>query len=49
MNGSRVQRESCPLALLYEKLGALQGAKTVRVFLDACFSGRGADLYIAIQ
>ena len=34
--------ESYPLDLLYEKLGALQGAKTVRVFLEACFSG-GSD------
>ena len=31
--------ESYPLRLLYEKLGALQRTKTVRVFLDACFSG----------
>ena len=31
--------ESYPLELLYEKLGALQRTKTVRVFLDACFSG----------
>ena len=33
------QSESYSLKLLYERLGALQGAKTVRVFLDACFSG----------
>ena len=35
----RAQSESYPLKLLYEKLGALQHTKTVRVFLDACFSG----------
>ena len=35
----RVQSESYPLKLLYEKLGALRHTKTVRVFLDACFSG----------
>ena len=33
------QTESYSLKLLYEKLGALQHANTVRVFLDACFSG----------
>ena len=35
----RAQTESYPLKLLYEKLGALRHTKTVRVFLDACFSG----------
>ena len=35
----RAQSESYPLELLYEKLGALRHTKTVRVFLDACFSG----------
>ena len=33
------ETEGYPLALLYEKLGALRRAKTVRVFLDTCFSG----------
>ncbi len=31
--------EGYPIELLYEKLGQLQGAKSVRVFLDTCFSG----------
>ena len=33
------ETESYPLALLYEKLGALGHTKTVRVFVEACFSG----------
>ena len=33
------ETESYPLALLYEKLGALRYTKTVRVFVEACFSG----------
>ena len=28
-----------PIDLLYENLGKLEAAKTVRVYLDACFSG----------
>ena len=31
--------EGYPIKLLYEKLGALRGARAVRVFLDTCFSG----------
>ena len=33
------ETESYPLKLLYEKLGALRHTKTVRVFVEACFSG----------
>ena len=33
------QAEGYPIELLYEKLGQLQRAKSVRVFLDTCFSG----------
>ena len=33
------ETESYPLAMLYEKLGALGNTKTVRVFVEACFSG----------
>ena len=33
------QTESYPLDLLYEKLGALRHTMTVRVFVEACFSG----------
>ena len=35
----RAQSEGYPLALLYERLGALRHTRTVRVFIDACFSG----------
>ena len=35
----RAQNEGYPLALLYEKLGALRHVKTVSVYLEACFSG----------
>ena len=33
------QEDGYPLDLLYEKLGALDKARSVQVFLDACFSG----------
>ena len=33
------QEDGYPLDLLYEKLGSLARARSVRVFLDACFSG----------
>ena len=33
------QEDGYPLDLLYEKLGSLGKARSVRVFLDACFSG----------
>ena len=33
------QAEGYPIELLYEKLGQLRGSKSVRVFLDTCFSG----------
>ena len=32
-----------PIDLLYENLGGLAEAETVRVYLDACFSGSSAD------
>ena len=35
----RAAREGYPLDLLIEKLGALDKARSVQVFLDACFSG----------
>ena len=33
------QEEGYPLDLLYEKLGSLSNARSVQVYLDACFSG----------
>ena len=33
------QEEGYPLDLLYEKLGSLANARSVQVYLDACFSG----------
>ena len=33
------EADGYPLDLLYEKLGSLDEARSVRVFLDACFSG----------
>ncbi len=35
----RAAADSYPIALLLERLGELRGARSVRVFLDACYSG----------
>ena len=36
------QEEGYPLDLLYERLGNLAGARSVQVYIDACFSGASA-------
>ena len=36
------QEEGYPLDLLYKRLGSLAGARSVQVYLDACFSGASA-------
>ena len=36
------QEEGYPIDLLYEKLGSLKNARSVQVYLEACFSGASA-------
>ena len=36
------QEEGYPIELLYEKLGSLKNARSVQVYLEACFSGASA-------
>ena len=41
-NPKSAERDGYPIDLLYEMLGGLEEAETVRVYLDACFSGSSA-------